>query len=64
MKLPKIATVRKAIVPVLGGVAELVSLGFVHGTALTIATCVISVATALGVYRVPNAKTPVTPPAA
>jgi hypothetical protein len=57
IKLPKInlAEARKAVVAAVGAVAELVSLGVLHGTALTVATSIISIATAVGVYRTPNA---------
>lgn len=45
---------RKAIVAVVGGAAELVALGVLHGTALAVAQAVVAVATAAGVYTVPN----------
>lgn len=59
----KLARARKAIVGAVGFVAELVSLGVLHGRALEIAVAVVSAATAAGVYTVPNAN-PTKPPSA
>jgi hypothetical protein len=71
VKLPKInpaalfatakrdlAEARKALVPILAAVAELVALGLLHGAALDAATAVLGVAASLGVYVTPNAKPP------
>jgi hypothetical protein len=59
MKLPNIAEIRKATVPLVAAVAadaaELIKLGLVHGTPLAIATAIVGIATALGVYKVSNA---------
>lgn len=54
----KIAEARKALVPVVGLIAQAVSLGFLHGTALDVASAVLWVAAAVGVYSVENAKAP------
>lgn len=63
MTFPKItlSEVRKAAVAICGATAEGLSLGLLHGNLETIATTVLAVATALGVYVVPNkaAKPPV-----
>lgn len=50
----KLAEARKAVVAVVGALAEIVSLGLLHGRALDIANVVITLATATGVYVVPN----------
>jgi hypothetical protein len=44
----------KALVAVIGVLAQLVALGVLHGDALHYANVVIAVATALGVYHMPN----------
>ena len=45
---------KKAVVAVIGGAAELVALGVVHGAALVICQAVIAAGTAAGVYRAEN----------
>lgn len=45
---------RKAAVAVAGVAAQAIALGVLSGRALDYATAVVSVATALGVYAVPN----------
>lgn len=50
----RLAEYRKGITAVVGGVAELVALGVLHGTALAVAQAVIAAATAAGVVRLPN----------
>ena len=44
----------KALVAVLGVVAQLIAIGAIQGTALHYAQIVIAVATALVVYQTPN----------
>lgn len=51
-----IAEIRKALVAILGVVAMIVSSGLVHGTALAILNGALGLATALGVYGVPNGQ--------
>lgn len=51
----KLAEYRKAVVAGVGAVAELLALGVLHGTVQSVAQGVIAVATATGVYTVPNA---------
>lgn len=51
-----IAKVRKFLVAALGVIALALSAGLVGGTARTVLTTVLAVATAAGVYVVPNAK--------
>lgn len=60
MKLPPLAEMRKALVAVIGGLAEMVSLGLLHGTAENVALVIIAAATAGGVFGVGNAD-PVKP---
>ena len=50
------AQVRKFAVAVAGLIALALSAGLVGGTARTILTTVLAIATAAGVYVVPNAK--------
>jgi len=54
MKFPTLSEIRKAAVALVGAVAQGISLGFLHGTALHYAQIVVAVATLLGVYVVPN----------
>lgn len=58
MKLPKVtfAEIRKAVVAGVGVLAQGVALGVFTGRTLDIATAVVSLATAVGVYVVPNAQ--------
>lgn len=61
----KLATIRKALVPVVGIIAQAVSLGLVPaGRDLDIASAVVWLATAYGVYKIPNAPTPAPVPPA
>lgn len=55
MKLPTLAEARKAAVAVCGVIVQAVALGVIHGQALHYAQLALSAATALGVWRVPNA---------
>ena len=56
---------RKALVAVAGVVVQAVALGVLHGTALHYAQLFVALATAAGVYGVPNKpKTAPAPPAA
>lgn len=50
-----LAGARKAVVAVLGLVAEALNAGLVHGTAAKVASAVIAAATAIGVYVARNA---------
>lgn len=47
----------KTVAAVLGVIAQAISLGLLHGRALNIAQIVLALATALGVYTVPNTPT-------
>jgi hypothetical protein len=58
----KLAEIRKAVVPAVGLLAQVVALGVLHGTALEVASAVLWAAAVAGVYGVPNA--PKTTPAA
>ena len=62
----RIAQARKAVVPVVGLVAQAVSLGLLHGTALAVASVILWAAAAVGVYSVTNASkaAPAAPPSA
>lgn len=51
----RLAEIRKALVAGCGVIALALSAGLVGGTARTVLTTVLAVATALGVYVVPNA---------
>ena len=53
MKLT-LTSVRKFIVAAIGMAAEIVNAGLVHGTAAHYAAMAVAVATAIGVYVVPN----------
>ncbi len=56
---------RKTIAAAVGAIAAIVSLNLVHGTAQTWLVGIVTVATALGVYTVPNQPpTPSTTPPA
>lgn len=52
------AYARKALVPVVALIAQAVALGVFHGTALDLATAVIGLASAAGVYKVQNGAKP------
>jgi len=54
VKLPKPATMRKALVAVTAAAGWALAQGLLHGTAQTVAQLVVVVAGALGVYVVPN----------
>lgn len=54
MKLPNLATVRKAGVALVAVAGEALALGLLHGTAQNVAQLVIAAAAAIGVYAVPN----------
>jgi hypothetical protein len=49
-----LTTARKALIALVGVVAQAVSLGVLHGTVLAYAQVVLALATAVGVYVVPN----------
>lgn len=49
--------IRKALVPVLALLGQLVAFDVLHGDALHVTSAVLAAATALGVYTVPNAPT-------
>lgn len=49
-----IATVKKFLVALAGGVAQIVALGVLSGKPLAVAQSILAVATALGVYGVRN----------
>jgi hypothetical protein len=53
-----LSTIRKALVAATTVAAELIALGVLHGTALTTTQIALSVAGAIGVYAVPNARGP------
>ena len=57
MKLPKLATVRKATVAAVAVIGEALVLGLLHGTAQNIAQLVIAAAGAFGVYAIRNEPT-------
>ena len=57
-----VAEIRKFLVAAIGVAAEAVSSGLLSGTAAHVASAVIAVATAAGVYVVPNATKAVAPP--
>ena len=57
MKLPKLATVRKAAVAAVAVIGEALVLGLLHGTAQNIAQLVIAAAGAFGVYAIRNEPT-------
>lgn len=59
----KLAEARKAATAVAGLVAMAVTAGVLHGRALDVAQAVLAIATAAGVYVVPNAG-PTKPPSA
>jgi hypothetical protein len=52
--LVNLARYRKAITAGAGVLATALSLGLIHGTAYTVVQAIISVATAAGVYAIPN----------
>ena len=54
MKLPPLATMRKALAAVIGGLAELIALNVFHGQAQGYAVAIVAGATVVGVYQVPN----------
>jgi hypothetical protein len=54
MSATTLGQIRKFIVAAVGVIAMAVNAGFFHGTAEHIATVIIAVAIALGVYVVPN----------
>ncbi len=58
MNIPKPAEVKKALVPVVAGIASLASLGVLHGWALSIATAILAAASAVGVYAAENLPKP------
>lgn len=47
---------RKGITAAAGALAQVVSFGFLNGTALHVASVALAVLTALGVVAVPNAR--------
>jgi hypothetical protein len=55
--MTKLAEIRKALVAALGLVAQAASAGLLHGRALAVAEAVLGLATAAGVYVVPNGAT-------
>ncbi len=55
---------RKTIAAAVGAIAAIVSLNLVHGTAQTWLVGIVAVATALGVYTVPNRPAGSPPPPA
>jgi len=57
-KEPLVKRYRKAITAVLGMAATLVAAGVLDDTAEAVVTGILGVATALGVYAVPNAPQP------
>ena len=56
------ANVRKFIAALVGVAAEAADAGLVHGTAAHIIAVAVAVATAVGVFVVPNSAKPATPP--
>jgi len=57
-----VAKYRKFLVAVVGAASEALTLGLVHGTVAHWVTIGIGIATALGIYAVPNApSTPIVP---
>jgi hypothetical protein len=54
IKLPKPAEMRKAIVAVVGVVAQAIALGILSGDALHWAQVIVALATAVGVYGIRN----------
>lgn len=52
----KLAEYRKGVAAVVGVIAQGVALGLFHGAALTVATVIVSAATAVGVIRVENER--------
>lgn len=52
-----LARYRKLIAYVSGALAEAVTLGLLHGTALQLATVAIAAATGAGIFQVPNDTT-------
>jgi len=58
-----LASARKALVPVVAGIGQVVALGLLHGDVLVVAETILSVASAVGVYSVKNSgKTSATAP--
>lgn len=53
-----LARYRKGVVAIVGGIAEAVSLGLLHGNVLAAAELVLAAATAAGVISVPNDDRP------
>jgi len=52
--MQNMARYRKGVVAVVAGVAEIVSLGVLHGTALVVAEAVLAAAQAAGVIGIKN----------
>jgi hypothetical protein len=58
MRIPKIAEIRKALVPLATAVAAAISAGLITGTTAAWVSVGLLVAASLGVYAVRNAQAP------